>query len=61
MTFIWAQSSYPTPDPSAYDFNANSLSLPVENADSFESEGVDCSQENSFVLQVLFLLKKMHH
>ena len=46
----WAEGQYLTPDPSVFEaFLANSVSLPVENTDSFESEGVDCSHEKSFV------------
>ena len=46
----WAEGQYLTPDPSVFKaFLANSVGLPVENTDSFESEGVDCSHEKSFV------------
>lgn len=45
----WAQDQYPSPDPSIFEaFLTNSVSLPVEVADSFEYEGVDLSHENSF-------------
>ena len=40
----WAEGQYPSPR----TFLTNPVSLPVENADSFESEGVDRSHENSF-------------
>lgn len=50
----WAQGHYPSPNSSIFEaFLANSVGLPVGNlsqdADSFKSEGVDCSHENSFV------------
>lgn len=45
----WAEHQYPSPNPSILEaFLANSVSLPVENADSSESEGVDQSHEISF-------------
>ena len=51
--FEWAEGQYPSPDPSILGaFLANSVGLPVENlfvddADPYESEGVDQSLEDS--------------
>lgn len=42
----WAQGQYPSPDSSPFEaFLANSVGLPVEVTDSFESERVNLSHE----------------
>ena len=46
----WAENQYLTPNLSFFEvFLANSVCLSVENSDLFESEGVNYSQEKSFV------------
>ena len=46
----WAESQYPTPDLSFFEaFLVNLVGLSVENADSFESEGINHSHKKSFV------------
>ena len=45
-----AEGQYSTPDPSVLKaFFANLVGLPVENASSFESEGVDCNHKKLFI------------
>ncbi|WP_375449238.1 hypothetical protein [uncultured Nostoc sp.] len=46
----WAKGQYLTPDLSVLKaFLANSVGLPVENASSFEFEGVDCNHKKLFI------------